>query len=276
MTVWRELVGLLPWAWAHYEFMQNALLAVLLITPLFAALGCMVVNSRMAFFSEAIGHAALTGIAIGALAGLADPTFAVVGFSVLLALVVALLRRYSFASTDTVIGLVMALAVALGVVLLSRGGGFNRYTGYLIGDLLTITPAELARLALVAAVVAAGGAWFFNRLFLAVLNPALARSRGVNAWAQEALFSAAVALVVAISLAWVGLLVINSLLILPAATARNLTRRTSSYLLVAMAVSLAAGVAGLLASYAWATATGATIVLVAMGFFLLSLFFRRR
>ncbi len=275
MTAWRELVGLLPWAWAHYAFMQNALLAVLLITPLFAALGCMVVNSRMAFFSEAIGHAALTGIAIGALAGCADPTFAIVGFSVLLAFAVALLRRYSFASTDTVIGLVMALAVALGVVLLSRGGGFNRYTAYLIGDLLTITPAELARLALVAAAVMAGGAWFFNRLFLAVLNPALARSRGVNAWAQEALFSAAVALVVAVSLAWVGLLVINSLLILPAATARNLTRRMSSYLLVAMAVSVAAGVAGLLASYYWATATGATIVLVAMGFFLLSLIFRR-
>ena len=200
---------------------------------------------------------------------------AIVGFSVLLAFAVALLRRYSFASTDTVIGLVMALAVALGVVLLSRGGGFNRYTAYLIGDLLTITPAELARLALVAAAVMAGGAWFFNRLFLAVLNPALARSRGVNAWAQEALFSAAVALVVAVSLAWVGLLVINSLLILPAATARNLTRRMSSYLLVAMAVSVAAGVAGLLASYYWATATGATIVLVAMGFFLLSLIFRR-
>ncbi|MCX6996838.1 MAG: metal ABC transporter permease [Kiritimatiellaeota bacterium] len=275
MNAWRDLMSLLPLTWAHYEFMQNALLAVLLIAPLFAALGCMVVNSRMAFFSEAIGHAALTGLAIGALAGLADPTLAVVGFSVLLALAIALLRRCSATSTDTVIGLVMAFAVALGVVLLSRGGGFNRYTAYLIGDLLTITPAEIARLALVAALVAAVGTWFFNRIFLAVLNPALARSRGVNVWAMEALFSAVVALVVAVSLSWVGLLVINSLLILPAATARNLTRRTSSYLLVAMAVSLAAGVIGLLASYAWATATGATIVLVAMGGFLLSLFFRR-
>jgi len=97
-------------------------------------------------FSDAIGHAALTGIAIGALAGLADPLWAMLAFATLLAILVSVLRRCSSASTDTIIGLMMAFAVALGVVLLSRGGGFARYSRYLIGDLLTITRSRFCGL----------------------------------------------------------------------------------------------------------------------------------
>ena len=239
-------------------------------------LGCLVVNSRMAFFSEAIGHAALTGVALGTLAGLTDPTPAVLLFSALLALAIAWLRKSSALSSDTIIGLVMAGAVALGVVLLSRGGGFNRYTRFLIGDILTITPAELAHLAVLAAVTLVLWAALFNRLFLSTLHPVLARSRGVNVWAVEALFSIVIALVVAMSIAWIGLLVINSLLILPAAAARNLARSTAAYLGFALLFSFLAGVAGLIVSFYAATATGATIVLVALALFLLTVPFRRR
>ena len=124
MNAWYQLIGLLPFEWAHYVFMKNALLAILLISPLFALLGCMVIHNQMAFFSEALGHAALTGIAIGVLLGVADPLWSMTAFAILLALAVSALRRYSAASTDTIIGLVMSFTVALGVVLLSRGGGF--------------------------------------------------------------------------------------------------------------------------------------------------------
>ena len=276
MNLWHSLIGALPFEWAQLEFMRLALIAVLLAAPLYAVLGCLVVNSRMAFFSEAIGHAALTGVALGTLAGMSDPTPAVLLFSAALALAIAWLRKSSAISSDTIIGLVMAGAVALGVVLLSRGGGFNRYTHFLIGDILTIAPAELARLAVLALATLLIWAALFNKLFLATLHPVLARSRGVNVWMVEALFSVVIALVVAMSIAWIGLLVINSLLILPAAAARNLARSTAAYLGWALLFSFLAGVAGLIVSFYAATATGATIVLVALGLFLLTLPFRRR
>jgi zinc transport system permease protein len=273
---WHALIGHLPFEWASYAFMQNALLAVLLVTPLFAFLGCTVINSQMAFFSEAIGHAALTGIAIGVVAGLGNPLWSMIAFSVLLAFAITALRRRSAASTDTIIGLVMAFAVALGVVLLSRGGGFNRYSSYLVGDVLTITPRDLAGAAALLAFVLLAWGLFFNRIFLTFLNRPLARSRGIPVWAVEGLFSAVVAVVVTFCIPWIGLLVINSLLILPAAAARNVARSTAQYHGIAVLASLASGLLGLVSSFYWGTATGATIVLFAMAIFLLSLPFRRR
>ncbi|MBI2441521.1 MAG: metal ABC transporter permease [Lentisphaerae bacterium] len=276
MTFWHHIAGHLPFEWAQFVFMQNALLAILLIAPLFALIGCLVISNQMTFFSDAIGHAALTGIAIGVLAGLADPLWAMLGFAAVLAVLVSVLRRYSSASTDTIIGLIMALAVALGVVLLSRGGGFARYSSYLIGDLLTIRPFEILRLVLLLALVA--GVWlvFFNQLFFTGLNRSLARARGFPVWRLETFFAVLVAMVVTITIPWVGLLVINALLIVPAAAARNLARSMSAYVLLAIIISALSGILGLISSFYWSTATGATIVLWAIGFFILSLVFRQR
>ncbi|MBU0715047.1 MAG: metal ABC transporter permease [Verrucomicrobia bacterium] len=276
MTFLYSIIAYLPFEWAQFAFMQNALLAVLLIAPLFALIGCLVISNQMAFFSDAIGHAALTGIAIGTLAGLADPLWAMLAFATVLAILVSVLRRYSSASTDTIIGLMMAFAVALGVVLLSRGGGFARYSRYLIGDLLTITPFEILRLVLLLAIVT--GVWltFFNPLFFTCLNRSLAKARGFPVWRLETLFAVIVALVVTMTISWVGLLVINALLIVPAAASRNMARTMTVYVLGAVVISALAGILGLITSFYWGTATGATIVLFAMGFFILSLAFRRR
>ncbi len=276
MSLWNAAVGRLPFEWAQFVFMQHALLAVLLLAPLLALIGCLVVNNQMAFFSDAVGHAALTGIAIGTLAGSGDPLWAMLAFAALLAVLVSVLRRAGAASADTAIGLVMAFAVALGVVLLSRGGGFARFSRYLIGDLLTLTVADLRRLALLLGAVMLLWAAAFNPLFLTSLNRALARSRGYPVWWLETGFAVLVALVVTLAIPWVGLLVINALLILPAAAARNVARSMAGYMLGAVAVSALASVAGLVASFHWGTATGATIVLFAMGLFVLSLLFRRR
>ena len=276
MNAWYSVAGQLPFDWAQLVFMQNALLAVLLIAPLFALLGCMVINNQMAFFSDAMGHSALAGLAIGTLLGLRDPTGSVVLFAVALALVIFLLRRYSAVPPDTVIALVMAFVVALGVVLLSRGGGFRKYTGYLIGDILTITPGEIGRVAALLVVVAAAWLLAFNAMTLVSLNRSLAQSRGVAVRRIEVLFAVLVAIVVAVSISWVGLLVINSLLVLPAAAARNLARNTRSYILGAILISLLSGLLGLICSYYWDTATGGTIVLWATGFFVASLLLRRR
>jgi zinc transport system permease protein len=275
MNLLCDCIGRLPFEWAHYAFMQHALLAVVLVTPLLALLGCLVINNQMAFFSEALGHSALTGLALGTLLGMKAPIFAVVGFAILLALVMSLMRRHSAVPPDTAIALVMAVVVALGVMLLSRGGGFAKYARYLIGDILTITAGELVCLAALLGLVLLLWGLLFNAFFFVSLNRSLATSRGFPVRGLEPLFAVIVAAVVATSIPWVGLLVINSMLILPAATARNLAWNTRSYVVGALAISLLSGLLGLVCSYYWDTATGATIVLWASGFFALSLLFRR-
>lgn len=276
MNAGMTLAGQLPFEWAQYDFMLQALLAVLLLTPMLALLGGLVVNNRMAFFSEALGHSALTGLALGALIGLREPAPAVVGFAVVLALLMFALRRYAAVPADTSIALVMACVVSLGVVLLSRGGGFARYSRYLIGDILTITRGELAGLAVLLGLVLVVWVGMFNALSFVSLNRSLAVSRGFPAALIEALFSVLVAVVVAVSIPWVGLLVINSMLILPAATARGLARDTRSCVAIAVLAGMVSGVGGLICSYYWNTAAGATMVLWAGGIFAASLAFRRR
>lgn len=262
--------------WLQYNFMQNALLAILIMMPLFALIGTVVISNQMAFFSDAIGHATLTGIAIGVLLGLGDPLWAMIIFAIGLALLVSVLRRYGAVSPDTVIGIVMAFSVSLGIVLLSRHGGFARYTRYLIGNVLTIAPSEIVRLAVLLAVVVGLWVFLFNRIFFVCWNRPLARSRGVPVWIVETFFSVLVAVVVTVTIPWVGLLVINSMLILPAAASRNLARDIPHYISLAVLISLCSGVIGLWLSYYWNTSSGATIVLVAMGFYLISLPFRNR
>ena len=176
---WHQLIALLPWDWAQFGFMRQALLAVLLLAPVFSLLGCLVVNNQMAFFSETIGHAALTGIALGVLVGLGNPLWAMLLFAALLAVGVTALRRWSAASTDTVLSLVMAFCVAWGVVLLSRGGGFAKYSRYLVGDLLAVSPSELAGLVALLLGVLLAWVWLFNGWVLASLNRSVASSRGL-------------------------------------------------------------------------------------------------
>ncbi len=268
---WHAAVSALPFEWARYGFMRLALLAVLLVSPLLGALGTVVVANRMAFFSEAIGHAAFTGIALGVLLGLTDPLWSMIGFALLLTLAVTWFRRRGGLSSDTAIGLVMAFTVSLGIVILSRGGDFARYTNFLIGDMLAITGRDVAVLAVLGLVVFALFFFFFNRLLLATLSPAIARSRAKRAGAAELAFACLLAVVVTCALPWIGILVINALLILPAAAARNLARNTAQFFAWTVAVSVLAGIAGLIVSFYASTATGATIVLIAMGFYLLTL-----
>jgi zinc transport system permease protein len=271
MNLWHEIIGRLPFAWAHFAFMRTALLAVLIASPLFAVVGTLVVNNRMAFFSDAIGHASLTGVGLGVLLGLADPFWALVGFGLILGFAIIALHRFTRAAMDTVISLSMSFSVALGVALLSRGGNFGKFNRYLIGDLLSITPAEVGQLFLTALVVGGGLVLAYNRILLVGLNESLARSRGLSAWWTQMLFSAAVVMVVIMNLSWVGLLIVNSLLIVPAAGARNLARSARQYVLYAVGIALFSGVAGLVGSYYFDTATGAAVVLVAIGCYVVTL-----
>ncbi|NLI13694.1 MAG: metal ABC transporter permease [Peptococcaceae bacterium] len=277
MEVWYSLVdGLFPFTWAQHMFMKNALMAVLLVGPMFTIIGTMVVNNNMAFYSDTIGHSALTGIAIGVLLGFGDPLWIMVIFSTILALIISSLKFFTTASTDTIIGSVSATMVALGIVILSRGGGFAKYSRFLIGDLLSITPNELLILTVAFVGVLILWAIMFNKFLLVSVNLSLARSRGIPVRLIEIIFCVATAVIVTFSIQWVGILIINSFLILPAAAARNITRNVRQYHLVAVLITLASGITGLLCSYYLATATGATIVLIAALFYLLTFVLKPR
>lgn len=274
---WYHLIDiLLPFSWMSHLFMKNALLAILLVTPLFGMLGTMVVSNRMAFFSDALGHGAFTGIALGALLGIVRPIWAATIFSMLFAVVITIIKNKSKTSTDTIIGVFSSTAVAAGLVILSYGGSFNKYSSYLIGDLLSITPAEILMLGVTFIAVTILWMITYNRLLLVSLNQSLAASKGVNTLWVEILFTSVVAIVVTITIQWVGLLIINSLLVLPAAAARNVTQNVRQYHLVSVLTAIVSGIIGLVLSYFGNTATGATIVLVAAVIFFITLMLRGR
>lgn len=269
------IIEFLPIAWLEYSFMRNALMAVLLICPLFGMMGTMVVDNRMAFFSDALGHSVLTGIALGVLLGLSDPLLAMVAFSLLMAVGIILVKRSGTSSTDTIIGVFSSTAVALGIVILSRGGGFAKYSRYLIGDILSIRIDELYLLALVFAGLILFWLFFFNQLVILSVNRSLAQSRGININFMELSFAMVLALVVSISIQWVGILIISSLLVLPAAAARNVATNMQQYHTLSVVFSFIAGLTGLILSYYWGTATGATIVLCAAVIFFLTFISRQ-
>ena len=269
-AIYSIMDAILPFSWLSFDFMKNALLAVLLITPLFGILSTMVVSNHMAFFSDSLGHGAFTGLAIGAVVGIFSPMSSLIMFSVIFALLITWIKNKSKASTDTLIGVFSSTGIALGLMLMSYGGSFNKYATYLIGDILSITPEELCMLLLVLVLVLVLWGLLFNKLLLLSINQSFAKSRGVNIMLVEGIFAAMVAVVVAISIQWVGLLIINSLLVLPAAAARNVASSVKQYHVFSVAFALLSGISGLVMSYYCSMGTGATIGVLAAAIFFIT------
>ena len=280
MELWYSLVELLPFEWAAsgtMYFMKNALLAVLVISPLFGILSTMVVTNRMSFFSDALGHSAFTGIAIGTLCGMADPMWAAVLLAAAFALLFTYVQRKSNMASDTVIGVFSSTAVALGIFIATfDSGSFTKFNSLLIGDILSVEPGKIALLAAILLVVVLLWLFSFNGLMLSSVHPALADSRGVKVFWQEAIFSMAIAVVVTVSMTWVGLLVINSLLVLPAAAARNLARNMRQFHLISIVAAIVAGISGLMTSYELGSSAGASITLYLALWFAITFLLRKK
>jgi len=280
MQWWYELISILPFEWAQAGkmlFMKNALLAVILMMPIFAILGTMIVNKRMAFFSDALGHGAFTGVVIGAIMGFVQPMWSAIIFSVVFSLLVAIIKHKSGMASDTIIGVVSATAIALGIFLATKGGeNFSKLNTFLIGDILSITPTEIFMLAVVFVGVFLFWVFIFNKLLIVSINTSFASSRGINTFWYEIIFSVSVAVIVTIAIAWVGLLVINSFLVLPAAAARNISKNQRMYHILAAVIALFSGVTGLILSYYTCTSSGATIILLSSMIFFATFFFRKK
>ena len=276
MSIWYFLCDLLPIEMLHWDFMKNALLAILIMAPLFGLLSTMVVTGRMSFFSDALGHSAFTGIAIGAICGLSAPTWAAVVFSVAFSLLFSFVRSRSSHAADTLIGVFSSAAVAFGIFITTLGGGsFTKYNTYLIGDILSVTPSQIGALALVLAAVLVFWFLFANRLTLATVYPQLASSRGVPAAVLQTVFTTAIAVVVTLTLSSVGLLILNSLLVLPGAAARNVSRNLRQYHGFSVLFALLAGIIGLTLSYYLGSSAGAAISLTLALIFAVSFCFRK-
>ena len=262
MSIWYAICDWLPIEMLHWDFMKNAFLAILLMAPLFGLMSTIIVTGRMSFFSDALGHSAFTGIAIGCICGAAAPTWVAVLFSVAFALLFSYVRSRSNQAADTLIGVFSSAAVALGIFIATMGGGsFTKYNKYLIGDILSVTPGEIGMLALTLLAVIVFWVLYSNRLTLTNIHPALASSRGVPVGVTQTIFTVAIAVVVTLSISSVGLLILNSLLVLPAASARNVSRNLRQYHLFSVLFALGAGIAGLVASYYWGCSAGAAISL---------------
>lgn len=276
MSIWYWLCELLPLEMLRWDFMKNALLAIVLMAPLFGILSTMIVTGRMSFFSDALGHSAFTGIAIGCLCGIAAPTWVAVIFSVVFALLFSLVRNRSNQAADTLIGVFSSAAVALGIFIATLGGGsFTKYNQYLIGDILSVTPEEIGMLLVVLVAVLVFWSLYSNRLTLTAVHPQLASSRGIPVQLSQTIFTTAIAVVVTLSLPSVGLLILNSLLVLPSASARNVARNLKQYHLFSVLFALIAGIGGLIVSYYWGASAGAAISLALALIFAVTFCFRK-
>lgn len=265
---------LLPFEAFSMTFMKNAFLAILLLTPLLGLLGSMAVNKQMAFFSDALGHSALTGIGLGMILGLRSDLLGMLIFGIIWAILICLIKQNGSSSVDTVISVFSSTSIAAGLLILAKGGKFAKYSNLLIGDILAVQKQDLFWLLL--ALIGGIALWMvlYNQLLLTSINPSLARSRGIRTRIIECCFVVLVALAVMLAIRWVGVMLINALLILPAAAARNISRNSRQHALFSVLVALTSGLAGLICSYYIETSAGAAIVLVAAIFYFISLLLR--
>lgn len=275
-NIYNILEFLLPFSWINYDFMKNAFLAIILITPLFGLIGTMVVNNKLAFFSDSIGHSALTGVAIGIILGVSNPTISMIIFAILFAFFLNIIKNKRTSSTDTIISVFSSTAIAIGLLLLAKNGGINKYSNYLVGDILSITSQEIFLLFLVLIITIIFWILEFNKILAISTNTTLAKSKAVNVKLIENMFIILIAVVVMLCIKWVGVLLINALLILPAASSRNISKNMRQYHMWSIIFSGTSGILGLILSYYYKLATGSTIVIIASVIFFITYFINKK
>ena len=237
-----RLVSLFPFECLQAGFMQQALVALILLAPMAATISI-------------------------------NPHVPMPVFGTLVGLGIMAVQRNSALSSDTIIGVFFSAVMAFGLAVVSRDNAVARdLQQFLYGDILTITETDIRWLIGLFFALAAFQIWGYNRLLYLGLNSVVAKAHRINVFFWQYLFAGLLALVVMFSVWAVGVLLVTALLIVPAATARNLARTAGGMFWWSILVSVTSAVAGLvLSAQEWAgTATGATVVLVSCGWFLLS------
>ncbi len=269
------VAGMLPFECMKLRFMQEAFLGVLLTAPLAAAAGIQVVNFRMSFFSDAIGHSAFAGVALGLIFGL-SPDLTMPLLALAIGIGIMAMKQRSALSSDTVIGVFFSAVVAFGLALVSRNPNVARdMQVFLYGDILTVTHNDLLYLFLLFCVFFVFQVFAYNRLNAIGIHEQLARTHRIHTAFYQYVYVALLSLVVIFSVKSAGVLLVTALLIVPAAAARNLSKSSGMMFWISIIIGVCSGISGLLISaQPWAeTASGATIVLCACVIFCISLLF---
>jgi len=261
--------GYLPEALA-YGFVINALIAGVMIGPVLGGLGTLVVVKRFAFFSEAVGHAALTGVAIGILLGepYTGPYGSLFGYCLLFGILLNFLRNRTGLSPDTLIGVFLSVSLALGAsLLLMLAGKINVHIleNVLFGSVLTVSAQDLLVLGIVAVLVLALALPLYNRIMLASFNPQLAAVRGVAVKTLDYLFVVLVTLVTVASVKVIGAILVGALLVIPAAAARLVSQSLKGFFFISVLIATASTLCGILLPIVFdlPVPSGAAIILVA-------------
>ncbi|MDQ3415682.1 MAG: metal ABC transporter permease [Actinomycetota bacterium] len=253
-----------------YDFMQRALVAALLTGLAAPAIGTYLVQKRLALLGDGIGHVALTGVALGLLTGQA-PLLTAVVVAVAGATLIEVLRLRGKASGDVALALFFYGGIAAGVLLTGlAGGSAATLTSYLFGALTTVSDAELALVAGLAVLVLAVSLGLAPQLFAVCQDEEHARVSGLRVGAYSVLISVLAAVTVTLAMRTVGLLLVSALMVVPVATAQQLTRAFRATLGLAMALGVVASVSGVWTSFYADTAPGPTIVLLALAGFALA------
>lgn len=257
--------GLLPHAF-QYEFMVRGVLAALLVSPLLGGLSHLVVTKRLAFFSAALGNAALTGLTIGIALGepITHAYGGLFGFCLLVAVLMVYVRRRSRLSPDTLVAVFLALTLGLGICLLvaaTRRFNIHQIQAVMFGDILTVTDGDLLLLLVVAVVVTGVLARFYNPILYGAFDPSLAQAAGVNVAALEYLFVVLLTLAIVASLKIIGAFLVAALVVVPAAAAKNLAGTMRGYLAWSVVLATTGSVGGLILSDRFPVPSGGAIVL---------------
>lgn len=257
----------------QYPFMQRALMEVVIIGVLCGLVGCFVVLRGLAFIGDALAHAVFPGVVLSYVAGRSILVGAFI-FGSLTALGIGILSRSRRVSEDSAIGVVFAAFFALGVVILSRQGGFRQDLGSLLfGNILGVSTTDVWVTLVVALIVAAILLGLLKEFTLVAFDPTMARSAGYPVFALDILLLLLVSATIVVSLQTVGNILILALVVTPPASARLLTDRLSHMMIASVGLAVLGGIVGLYISYHAATATGATIVLTTTAIFLLCVVF---
>ena len=266
--------GYLPDAFEH-AFMVRALVAALIIAPLLGGMGTLIVSRKLAFFTQTIGHASLTGVALGLLLGepLNETYAGLYGFSLLAAILMMYLRNRTAAASDTVIGVVLAQTLGLGIlmlVLVTQRFDVHQVEALLFGSLLTLAERDLVVIGLVGMLAIPVLIGTFNPFMLLCFSPSLARARGARPLVVEYLFVLTATLVVVASLKLIGALLVLALVVVPAAAAGNVAGGLRSYFWLSVFFATFSTLAGLFLTSLFPVPTGAAIVLCASVVFYLT------
>ena len=257
------------------EFIVRALIAAIGVATIAGPLGSFVVWRRMAYFGDTLSHSALLGVTLGLLLG-AEPTLGVIAVCVIVALLMALGQRQRLLASDTMLGILSHSALSLGLVALAFMENVRiDLIGYLFGDVLSVTWDDIALVYGGGTLVLAVLFWLWRPLLAITVHEDLARVEGVPVPLIRIIFMLAIAVTIAVAMKIVGVLLITSLLIIPAATARPLARTPEHMAVCASLAGSLAVVGGLAGSYFWDLPSGPTIVTTAAALFAVSLLIRQ-